>query len=302
MLASPSLYAGAQFDIVHLNSSQASVNQTTDHDGLVGRFQMNIGPTAVADTAVVNEDASVTIDVLANDNDPNAGDTKTVVSVSATTKGATLAIVSGKVVYTADPDSFDLLTTGQSTSDSFSYVMRDTAGATSTATVQVTISGVADGATRTGGSGADSLTGTVLDERLDGAAGNDSLIGLGGTDTMVGGAGNDTLDGGSGIDSLSGGDGNDLLVGGLGNDVLTGGRGLDVFVFGPGFGRDVITDFRSADDDIRLVGAGFVDFNDVLARATQVGANVVITGAAGDSLQLNNIQVGSLQSSDFLFA
>ena len=153
-----------------------------------------------------------------------------------------------------------------------------------------------------GGAGNDTIYAMDGNDIIDGGAGNDSLSGLGGTDTMVGGAGADTLDGGAGIDSLSAGDGNDLLVGGQGNDILTGGRGLDVFVFGPGFGRDVITDFRSADDDIRLVGAGFVDFNDVLARATQVGANVLITSAAGDSLQLNNIQVGSLQSSDFLFA
>ncbi len=301
MLVSSGLYANGEFDTVHLNSGKGGF-RPTDHDAVLGRFLVNTAPTASADVAVVNEDASVIIDVLANDNDPNTVETKTLVSVSATAKGATVAIVNGKVVYTADPDTFDLLALGQSTADSFSYVMRDAAGATSTATVQVTVNGVADGTTRTGGTGADTLTGTALDERLDGAAGNDTLSGFGGTDTLVGSRGNDTLDGGAGIDSLSGGDGNDLLTGGLGNDVLTGGRGLDVFVFGSGFGRDVLTDFRSADDDIRLVGAGFVDFNDVLARATQVGANVLITNAAGDSLQLNNLQVGSLQSSDFLFA
>ena len=301
MLVSSGLYANGEFDTVHLNSGKGGF-RPTDHDAVLGRFLVNTAPTASADVAVVNEDASVIIDVLANDNDPNTVETKTLVSVSATAKGATVAIVNGKVVYTADPDTFDLLALGQSTADSFSYVMRDAAGATSTATVQVTVNWVADGTTRTGGTGADTLTGTALDERLDGAAGNDTLSGFGGTDTLVGSTGNDTLDGGAGIDSLSGGDGNDLLTGGLGNDVLTGGRGLDVFVFGSGFGRDVLTDFRSADDDIRLVGAGFVDFNDVLSRATQVGANVLITNAAGDSLQLNNLQVGSLQSSDFLFA
>ncbi len=301
MLVSQGLYANAEFDTVHLNSGKAGF-RPTDHDAVLGRFLVNSGPTAVADSATVNEDASVTIDVLANDNDPNTGDTRTILSVGATAKGATVTIVDGKIVYTANPDSFDLLTTGKSATDSFSYTMKDAAGATSTATVQVTVTGVADGATRTGGAGADTLSGTALDEKLDGAAGNDTLSGLDGTDTLVGGAGNDTLDGGAGIDSLSGGDGIDRLTGGAGDDVLTGGRGADVFVFGAGFGHDVLTDFKPVEDDIRLVGAGFADFNDVLAHAVQVGANIVITNAAGDSLQLNNLQLGALQSADFLFA
>lgn len=301
LLVTQGLYANGEFDTVHLNSGKAGF-RPTDHDPVLGRFLVNSGPTAVADSAVVNEDASVTIDVLANDNDPNSGETKTIVSVGATAKGATVAIVDGKVVYTADPDAFDLLSTGQSTSDSFSYVMKDAAGATSTATVQVTINGVADGATRTGGTGADTLTGTALDEKLDGAAGNDTLSGLGGTDTLVGGAGNDTLDGGAGIDSLSGGDGNDLLTGGFGDDVLTGGRGSDVFIFGTGFGHDVLSDFKPVEDDIRLVGTGLTSFSDVLAHSVQVGANIVITTGSGDSLQLNNLQISALQSTDFLFA
>ena len=207
------------------------------------------------------------------------------------------------MVYTADPDSFDLLTTGQSTTDSFSYVMKDSAGATSTATVQVTINGIADGVTRTGGTGADRLTGTALDERLDGAAGNDTLDAGGGADTLVGGAGNDTLDGGAGRDSLTAGDGNDTLAGGLGDDVLIGARGADVFWFGANFGRDIVSDFRPGEDKIQLVGvSGLSNYDDVMARALQSGTNVLITDAAGDILQLNNITLAGLRSADFLFA
>ena len=302
MLASTSLYTGAQFDIVHINSNQAVVNQTSDHDGSVAKLFFNLAPTAVADTAAVAEKASVTIDVLANDTDPNAVDTKTLVSVSATAKGSTVSIVGGKVVYTADADSLALLNPGQTANDSFSYVMKDAAGKTSTATVQVTVSGVANAPTQTGGTGNDTLTGTGGDEKLDGGAGNDSLIAGAGTDTLVGGAGNDVLDGGKGIDSLSAGDGNDTLLGGAGDDVLTGGRGNDVFVFGANFGHDIITDFKNVEDDIRFEGAGFTSFSDMLSHAAQVGTNVVITNAVGDSLQLNNIQLSSLQSADFLFA
>jgi len=302
MLASPGLAAGAQFDIVHINSNQAVVNQTSDHDGSVAKFFINLAPTAVADAAAVNEKASVTIDVLANDTDLNAVDTKSLVSVSASAKGATVAIVDGKVVYTADPAGFDLLTSGQTTTDSFSYVMKDGGGKTSTATVQVTISGVANGPTQTGGAGNDTLTGTSADEKLDGGAGNDLLTGGAGTDTLVGGAGNDILDGGRGHDSLSAGDGADTLTGGLGDDALSGGRGADLFIFGSNFGHDIVIDFKPGEDDIRFESAGFTSFADMMSHASQVGANVVITNAAGDTLQLNSLQLSSLQSADFLFA
>lgn len=276
--------------------------RTSDHDVTLIGLNLNAGPKAIADTASVLEDASVTIDVLANDTDPNVGDTKSIVSVSATAKGATVQIVGGKVVYTADPDAFDLLGAGDSTTDTFSYVMKDAAGVTSTASVTVTIGGVANAPTQTGGTGGDTLNGTAGDEVLDGLAGNDVLTGAGGADTLKGGAGNDSLNGGAGIDSLNGADGNDTIVGGAGNDILAAGRGADVFVFNAGFGKDTLIDFKPGEDDIRLVGAGFNNFAEVVANAVQVGANILITNAAGDSLQLNNLQLASLQSGDFLFA
>jgi len=302
MLASPELLSGAQFDLVHLNTGQPSSVQATDHDAALARLYVNGKPTAVADTANVSEDQSVTIDVLANDTDPNVGDTKSIVSVSATAKGATVEIVGGQVVYTADVDAFDLLGPGDTTTDSFTYEMKDARGVTSTATVTVTIGGVANGPTQNGGNGQDALTGTTADEVLNGGNGNDTLGGGEGADTLSGGAGADSMAGGAGIDNLSAGDGADTLSGGAGDDVLLGGRGDDTFSFEGVFGDDVITDFKPIDDTIRFVGAGFTDFADVLAHASQVGANVVITNAAGDSLQLNNLQLASLTSADFLFA
>ena len=59
---------------------------------------------------------------------------------------------------------------------------------------------------------------------------------------------------------------------------------------------------KVGDDTVRFVGAGFTDFADVLAHASQGGANVVISNAAGDSLQLSNLLLASLSSADFLFA
>ena len=57
----------------------------------------NDGPTAVADTASANEDGPpVTIDVLANDSDPDANDSKTVLAVDTTkTQGAVTIAANG---------------------------------------------------------------------------------------------------------------------------------------------------------------------------------------------------------------
>ncbi|WP_293457609.1 Ig-like domain-containing protein, partial [Phenylobacterium sp.] len=191
--------------------------------GLYLTYGDDHAPLAYDDAAGVNEDAAVIIDVLGNDVDADPFDALEIVSVSATAQGASVAVVDGHLVYTADADVFDLLGLGQTAQDSFTYVMRDAGGETSSASVSVTISGVADGPTQTGGNGVDTLTGTSADEKLDGGNGNDSLSGGAGADTLVGGNGDDALSGGDGIDSLTGGNGADTLEGGAGHDILAGG-------------------------------------------------------------------------------
>ncbi len=216
--------------------------------------------------------------------------------------GADDALFDGNVVYVADADGFDPLVTGQSTTDSFTYVMRDSAGETSSASVSVTITGAENGTTQIGFIGNDSLTGSTLDEKLDGAGGNDTLDAGAGADTLVGGVGNDLILAGSGRDSVSAGDGNDTISGGGGDDVLVGARGADVFTFGPSFGSDIVGDFRAGEDDIRFEGvAGLGSYDLVMARAVQSGTNVIITDLSGDILQLNNVNKASLTAGDFLF-
>jgi predicted extracellular nuclease len=301
MLVSPTLQAGAEFDIVHLNSGAADT-RPTDHDPIVSRLFVDTRPVAAADSATVADDATVSIDVVANDTDVDAGDTKTLISVSSTALGGHVSVVNGQAVYAADADSFDLIAVGQHVADSFSYVMKDAQGLTSTAAVTVTVNGVATAPTQTGGVGNDSLTGTSGSEKLDGAAGNDTLDGGAGADTLVGGAGNDLMLGGSGIDSLSAGDGNDTLDGGAGNDILAGARGADLFNFAGTFGHDTVIDFAPGVDHIQFQGVGFASFSDVMAHAVQAGANIVITDPAGDTVQLNNLTLASLHSADFVFA
>ena len=93
---------------------------------------VNDDPTAVGDTASVDEDSPGTIiDVLANDTDVDAGDTLTITTVTdpangtATTDGATV---------TYAPDS------GFSGDDTFAYTISDGNGGTATATVTVEVS------------------------------------------------------------------------------------------------------------------------------------------------------------------
>jgi VCBS repeat-containing protein len=282
----------------------------------------NDAPTAHGDTGAVSDNQSVTLDVLANDTDIDIGDGKTIVSVSATSLGGHVSIVDGKLVYAADADGFDLLLPGQHATDSFTYTMQDASGASSTATVQVTVNGIAPAAPILGGNGNDTLTGTNGNTLISGGNGNDKVLGGSGADTIDGGNGNDTItagdgidlvtggngndsiDGGAGKDILDGGLGNDTLIGGAGDDLLTGNLGDDRFVFSGSFGHDTIVDFgllSSGDDKIQLDHTQFANFGALMSHAQQDGLNVVITLDANDSITLLATRLSSLTSSDFVF-
>lgn len=75
-------------------------------------------------------------------------------------------------------------------------------------------------ATRTGGTGDDTLRGTDKADVITGDLGNDSLIGK---------AGDDFIDGGRGDDTIYGGAGNDVIIDGPDFDFLYGGDGIDTF-------------------------------------------------------------------------
>jgi len=94
--------------------------------------------------------------------------------------------------------------------------------------------------------------GTSGADNLIGLNSNDLLVGRAGSDVLTGNGGQDRLQGGGGSDQLSGGDGRDQLVGGRGNDDLRGGNGADTFIFGRRTGEDIIRDFESGVDHIKL--------------------------------------------------
>lgn len=153
------------------------------------------------------------------------------------------------------------------------------------------------------GSGIEIISGkntTILgnaDGNVIDLSGIQSVSGLKGVD---GGAGDDTIVGvdlANYSDDLRGGAGNDTLTGGKGNDKLTGGSGNDNFIFAADFGKDTITDFGAGFDVLSFDGL-FVDDDAVLAAATQVGNNVVITWDSDNTITLQNYTLAQLQALD----
>ena len=253
--------------------SYAITGRASDSSGLttqagftIAVTDVNEAPVAHHDAVAVNEDATTAnlwTTLLANDTDPDQGQTLAIQSVDTTgTLGHLVFDPAHQTLqYVADNDAFDALAPGASAVDHFSYTVTDGNGLTSTATVDVTVTGIDDGVTLHAGFFGTTLNGTAGEDHLYGGFGNDTLNGGAGHDYLSGGFGNDKLNGGDGNDvlfgdfgndTLSGGDGNDILFGGFGNDILSGGAGSDTFHFGWLEGRDTITDFNTANDTIVL--------------------------------------------------
>jgi hypothetical protein len=98
---------------------------------------------------------------------------------------------------------------------------------------------------------------------------------------------------------------NNELKGTSSNDLFTGNGGNDTFVFAANFGNDIIKDFGASSrshDVIQFSKSVFDNFADVLAHATQVGRDVVISADSGDSVTLKNTKLSAITSNDFHFA
>ncbi|RDD62279.1 Ig-like domain-containing protein [Ferruginivarius sediminum] len=92
-------------------------------------------PDAVSDQATVTAGESVTVDVLANDTDPD-GDPLSLDSFEQPANGSVTQNADGTLTYTAN--------SGFSGSDSFTYTISDDTGRTDTATVDVTVNDAPD--------------------------------------------------------------------------------------------------------------------------------------------------------------
>jgi hypothetical protein len=95
----------------------------------------NLAPVAGNDVDVTREDNARTINVVANDSDPD-GDSFAVVAVTQGASGGVVNNGDGTVTYTPGPNF--------NGSDSFTYTIRDRVGLEATATVTITVTPVND--------------------------------------------------------------------------------------------------------------------------------------------------------------
>ena len=267
----------------------------------------NDAPVAVADVKAATEDTTVTGSVATNDSDIDH-DAVLSYALNAPVAGLTLN-ANGTYSFDAGNAAYQSLAAGQTTDVVANYTVTDEHGASSTSTLTITVTGVAEAIVMTpgsGGPGSDTLTGST---------GNDVLYGGPSGDLLYGEAGNDALYGDQAVDSLHGGLGNDTLTGGAGNDLyyfdtalsstnidtIVGDNGdlimLDNTVFGLGTsGTLAATAFKSL--------SGSLDADDRILYDTATGNLFFDADGSGSSSAIQFATVtgalqGSLDAGDF---
>ena len=119
---------------------EISDNHPTNPEIVSGSYTFNVAavndaPVATEDRYTIDEDEVVTLSPLDNDTDAE-NDSLTILSVGSSANAGTVAKTTTSITYTP-PQNF----VGD---DSFTYTIRDTAGATSTATILITIDAIND--------------------------------------------------------------------------------------------------------------------------------------------------------------
>ncbi len=149
-------YVGPSMDFETAPNRFESTIRARDGFGAEARTEIvvkvtdvNETPQAADDHAETPEDQAITIDVLANDTDPEGGRLR-IVSVTAAAHGAVHLTPDGYVIYTPEADFYGR--------DSFTYVDLDGRSLTDTATVEVLVLPVNDAPT---------TVGTIPDQTLD---------------------------------------------------------------------------------------------------------------------------------------
>ena len=270
-------------------------------------------PVANADTASVAFNSKATINVLANDTDPDAADqgylgigeyTDFVTSGGQIVTGS-VTVINNQFVFDASDPNF----ASGSTDISFSYTAVDQWGAESNwtkVTLHVTGNAV-PGVTYLGTVHDDVIHDTAGNDTLYGGNGDDKIYSTVGNDVLRGGNGKDQLFAGSGNDTLDGDNGNDILHAGTGADLLIGGNGSDTFVLPSNFTKVTIADFESREDRIDISPWVFQSLAQIQAAAVQHGDDLwistadVFNPAQTHTLILQDTHVWQLHASDFAF-
>ncbi|MEM9059383.1 MAG: Ig-like domain-containing protein [Pseudomonadota bacterium] len=96
-------------------------------------------PVAVDNAASVLNGATVSIDILGNDSDPDLNDVLSILSIGARTRGLA-SVVSGELLFDPGVD-FDFLIAGETAVEVFAYTITDGNGGSDTALITVTVTG-----------------------------------------------------------------------------------------------------------------------------------------------------------------
>jgi Ca2+-binding RTX toxin-like protein len=197
-------------------------------------------------------------------------------------------------------DTFLISGTGDETDSFYGGSGTDTVRVTGTSAVTLAGFNAADSSVEHWEGNDQAIIGTSASDSFD-FSGLTTITGLAYVD---GGKGNDVVVGSRFADNLRGGAGNDRIDGAAGDDILTGAAGNDTFVFRPGCGHDSVIDFATKGRELDVIEFSkdvFSAYAEVMAASQQVGANVVITMSATDSITLNNVNLSKLNIDDFKF-
>ncbi len=241
-------------------TSTATINVTVN--------PVNDAPIAATDTASVDEDSEVTINVLANDTDVE-NNTLTIDGFTNGSNGTVSIDENNQFTYKPNPNF--------NGDDSFTYTVNDGNGGTSTGTVNVIIAPVHDDVIQgsdlndslvSSGEGNDTIiyAGAGDDFALTGL-GNDTIYGGEGDDYLITTSGDDIIYGGDGDDVIDAGSGDDILCGGAGNDSLIGDAGKDTYYFSRGDGYDRIHSFGTEVKDDNILFGDSVSYDQIWFEA-----------------------------------
>ena len=129
------------------------------------------------------------------------------------------------------------------------------------------------------------------------------LEGGSGHDTLYGSLKDDVIKGGDGSDQIVGLSGNDIIEGGTGNDTLHGNEGNDIFVIEKeNSATDTIVDFNATNDmeriDVSGIGVESISELDL----EQIGNDVILNLGSANKYVLKNVNITDLDFKDFIFS
>ena len=103
----------------------------------------NAIPVANPDAVTTDEATSIEINPLLNDADPDPFETLTITEIDATGTLGSVSLANGQIIYNSNR-AFENLAVGETATETFSYTVADLAGATDTAPVIITVTGLND--------------------------------------------------------------------------------------------------------------------------------------------------------------